>query len=65
MDVSVNGAPARRRVFTTDELRSPLSEIADIDREATELLVLRVHLAGRTRQQIVTEFNQGPVTVTI
>ena len=65
LDVSLNGANTRRLVYTTDEVRAPLSELTNEEREALALLVLKVHMAGKTRQQIVTEFNAGPVTVTI
>jgi hypothetical protein len=65
LDVSFNGAAAERIVFTTDEIREPLSNLTREQRETLVLLILKMHLAGRTRQQIVTEFNQGPITVTI
>jgi hypothetical protein len=64
-DITVNGGNTRRRVFTTDEVRAPLSELTPEEREAAELLILKIHMAGKTRQQIVTELNAGPVTVTI
>jgi hypothetical protein len=65
VDVSYNGGAAQRVVYTTDEVRAPLSELTQDERERLALLVIKVHQAGKTRQQIVTEFNQGPVTVTI
>ena len=64
LDVSVNGGAARRLVYTTDEIRAPLSELTNEERETLALLILKVHMAGKTRNQIVTEF-QNPVTVTI
>jgi hypothetical protein len=64
-DVSVNGGAAQRTVYTTDEIRAALSELTADERERAALLILKLHFAGRTRQQIVTELNQGPVTVTI
>ena len=64
-DVSLNGGAARRVVYTTDEIRSPLSQLTGEEREQFALLVLKVHGAGKTRAQIVTEFQAGPVTVTI
>ena len=65
LDVSFNGGAAKRTVYTTDEVRASLSELTNEDRETLALLILKVHMAGKTRQQIVTEFNQGPVTVTV
>lgn len=64
LDVSFNGGAAQRIVYTTDEIREPLSNLTQDQRETLALLVLKVHMAGKTRAQIVTEF-QSPVTVTI
>jgi hypothetical protein len=64
-DVAVNGGASRRLVYATDEVRAPLSELTAEDRETLALLILKVHLAGKTRAQIVTEFQSGPVVVTI
>ena len=65
IDLSLNSGASRRVVYTTDEVRAPLSEMTQDEREAAALLILKLHLAGKNRQQIVTEFNQGPITVTI
>jgi hypothetical protein len=65
LDVSVNGNPAQRIVYETDDIRRPLSELSSDHQDLLKLLILKVHMQGRTRQQIITEFNQGPVTVTI
>lgn len=65
IDVSVNGGAAQRIVYDTDDVRSPLSNLTQDQQDMLKLLILKVHMAGKTRQQIVTEFNQGPVTVTI
>ena len=65
LDVSLNGGAAKRTVYTTDEVRASLSELTNEDRETLALLILKVHMAGKTRQQIITEFNQGLVTVTV
>ena len=65
VDVSLNGGASRRVVYTTDEVRAALSELTDDERERAALLIIKLHMAGKTRQQIVTEFNQGPITVTI
>lgn len=64
LDVSFNGGAAQRIVYTTDETRASLASLTQDEREALALLVLKVHMAGKTRAQIVTEFG-SPVTVTI
>jgi len=64
-DVALNGAAAKRVVYTTDDVRAPLSELTADERENLALLVLKVHFAGKSRAQIVAEFQAGPVTVTI
>lgn len=64
IDVAINGGAARRVVYATDEVRAPLSALTTDERETLALLILKVHLAGKTRAQIVTEFG-SPVTVTI
>lgn len=64
MDVSLNGGAARRVVYTTDEIRAPLSDLTTEERERIALDILKLHMAGKTRAQIVTEL-ASPVTVTI
>lgn len=64
LDISLNGGAANRVVYTTDEVRAPLSALTADERERLALLILKVHMAGKTRAQIVTEFG-SPVTVTI
>lgn len=64
LDVSFNGGANQRVSYETDDLRAPLSNLTQDEREQLSLLVLKVHLAGKTRAQIVTEFG-SPVTVTI
>lgn len=63
-DISINGGAARQRTFDTDVLRASLASMTDEEVEAALTTVLRVHIAGKTRAQIVSEF-QNPVTVTI
>lgn len=65
LNVSYNGGANKLTVYDTDQVRAPLSELTEQERETFALLAIKVHFAGKTRQQIVTEFNQGPVTVTI
>lgn len=64
LDVSLNGGAAQRVVYGTDEIDQPLSALTQDQRETLALLILKVHMAGKTRSQMVTEF-QSPVTVTI
>jgi hypothetical protein len=65
LDVSINGGTAQRLVYTTDEIREPLGNLTADQQNTLKLLILKVHMAGKTRAQIVTEFQAGPVTVTI
>lgn len=64
MDVSVNGGPARPKSFDIDEVRKPLAELTSEQIDEIIALLLRVHTAGRTRAQLVTEF-QNPVVITV
>lgn len=64
LDVSVNGNPAQRIVYATDDIREPLSSLSDEHQDLLKLLILKVHMSGKTRAQILTEFG-SPVTVTI
>jgi hypothetical protein len=64
LDVSFNGGAAQRLVYATDDIRQPLSALTQDEREQLALLILKVHMAGKTRTQIVSEFS-SPVTVTI
>jgi hypothetical protein len=64
LDVSVNGGAAQRIVYDTDDIRSPLSNLTQDQQDTLKLLILKVHMNGKTRAQIVTEF-ASPVTVTI
>lgn len=64
--VSFNGGAARDVVYTTDEIRQPLSALTTEEREQFVLLVAKVHFAGMTRAQIGAAVNApGGVTVTI
>ena len=64
-NISYNGGAAQSIWYQTDDLRAPLSALTQDEREQLAMLVLKVHFAGRTRAQIVTELQAGPVTVTI
>ena len=63
-DVTLGGQ-TRRVVYPTDEIREPLANLTLEEKEQLTLLVLKVHMAGKTRAQIITELGAGPVTVTI
>jgi hypothetical protein len=65
LDVSVNSGAANRAVYETDDVRAPLSLLTDDERKALALLILKIHFAGMTRAQVATEFQAGPVVVTI
>lgn len=65
LGISVNAGQAEEIVYDTDDIRRPLSELTDDQRDLLKLLILKVHMAGKNRQQIINEFQAGPVTVTI
>jgi hypothetical protein len=65
LDVSLNGGNTRRVVYTTDEVRAPLVDLTQDERETLALLVLKIHLAGKTRAEIVGKFQAGPVVVVV
>lgn len=64
LDVSLNGGTAQRIVYDADDIRDPLSNLSPEHQDLLKLLILKAHMAGKTRAQIVTEF-ASPVTVTI
>lgn len=64
LDVSINGGTAQRIVYDTDDIRAPLSNLTQEQQDILKLLILKVHMAGKTRAQIVTEL-ANPVTVTV
>lgn len=64
-DVSLNGGTARRVVYTTDELRSPLNALTNDEIEKFTLVWLKVHMSGKTRPEMVAEVQAGPVVGTI
>lgn len=64
-DISINAGPLRRLAFTTDQIRAPLADLTSEEREFLIATVLRIHMAGKTRAQIQTELQAGPVLVTI
>lgn len=64
LDVSVNGGAAQRIVYETDDIRAPLSNLTQDQQDMLKLLILKAHMVGKTRAQIVTEL-ASPVTVTI
>lgn len=63
--VSFNGGASQSIVYVTEDLRAPLSALTSDERAFIALALAKMHFAGRTRAQIVTEFQAGPVTVTI
>lgn len=65
IDASYNAGAAKRLVYTTDDIRVPLSALTDDEKAQFALIALKIHFAGKTRAQIQTEFQAGPVTVTI
>lgn len=64
LDVSVNGGPTQRIVYVTDDIRDPLSNLSQEHQDLLKLLILKAHMTGKTRAQIVTEL-ASPIVVTI
>lgn len=64
LDVAVNGGVNRRTTYQTDDIREPLSNLTLEQQDMLKLLILKVHMSGKTRPQIVAEF-ANPVVVTI
>lgn len=62
--VSFNGGAAQNVVYPTDDVRQPLAALTADERAQLALLILKVHMAGKTRAQIITEMG-SPVVVTI
>lgn len=65
VDVSLEAGPKHRAVYTTDEVRAPLSEILGEEWERFALALMRIHMSGKTRQQMLAEFQAGPVVVVV
>lgn len=63
--VTLNALPTQNVVYTTDDIRASLASLTQDEREAAALIILKLHCAGKTRAQLVTEFGAGPVTVTL
>jgi hypothetical protein len=66
VDVDINrGQWSKRIVYTTDEVRAPLSDMTQDERETLALLLVKLHLSGKSRAEIVNKFQDGPVTVVV
>jgi hypothetical protein len=65
VDVALNGGAAQRVTYSTDEVRASLGQLTDDERQAAALIILKLHFAGMTRNQMVAAFQSGPVEVTI
>lgn len=67
-DVTIGANTTRIRI-DVDELRAALPAAGTEEREKIITDVLRVHIAGRTRAQLVTEFgtklSPNPVVITV
>jgi hypothetical protein len=64
-DMTVNNGITRRRVFTTDEIREPLTNMTENERQHFLAVLLRIHMADKTRAEIDAELAAGPFMVTI
>lgn len=64
MDVQLGGGAIESITFDIDEVRKALSLMPQEEVMAAKLLLFRIHVSGKTRAQLVTEF-ASPVTITI
>jgi hypothetical protein len=62
--ISINSGPLQERQFMTDEIRAPLSQLTEEERDNLLLSIAKVHFAGKTRAQVRAELEAG-FTVTI
>jgi hypothetical protein len=62
VDVALDGGPSSRFVYTTYEIREPLGSLTLEQRALVALAIMKLHMAGKTRQEMMAEFNAGPVT---
>ena len=65
VDVALNGTQVLSPVYEVDDVRAPLADLTTDERETLALLILKLHFAGKTRAQMKTELQAGPVTVTL
>lgn len=65
LETNVMGGQCRQLVYDVDNMREPLTELSETDRLAFLDNVLRIHLADKTRAEIMANFEAGPVSVTI
>jgi hypothetical protein len=64
-DVTLGSGASRRVIYETDDIRQPLSDLTDDQKETLALYVLKIHMAGKDRAAIVSELTAGPVMITI
>ncbi len=61
--VSLNGGASQHYVYTTDDIRAPLSEMSEEERITATLFLLKLHFAGKTRAEVLAELSPGIVMV--
>lgn len=64
-DITVNNGITRRMVFTTDEIRTALTTMTEDERTHFLAVLMRIHMADKTRAEIDAELASGPFMVTI
>jgi len=65
LETDVAGGQVRQLVYDVDQQRKPLTDLAEDERLRFLENVLRINLADKTREEIMADFEAGPVTVTI
>lgn len=59
LKVSIDGGAQVPVTFNADDLRRPMSEVTQEERDAFVAMALRLHFIGRTRNQMRTELTNG------
>ena len=59
VDMSLNGGAAQHISVTMDDLRQPLSDMTDEQRETVAVFLMRLKLTGLTRAQVRTALQNG------
>ena len=62
---AVNGGAARPIAIDADQIRAPLNTLTAEQQSALLTGILQIHMMGKTRAQMRTEMESGPVVITI
>lgn len=62
---SLNGGAARPIAVDADQIRAPLNTLTAEQQQSLLTGILQIHMMGKTRAQMRTEMESGPVVITI